>query len=524
MAYEYSELLAQAQSWARAAISQGHLAETSARELFELDLRGPEQLFAGQQAQSRPLIVAFLGGTGVGKSSLLNRLAGQAVAKAGIERPTSHEVTLYHHRSLQIGLLPAKLPLEKTKLAPHDNPQNSHIVWLDMPDFDSVDLANKSLVLEWLPHIDVLLYVVSPERYRDNKAWQLLQAEGGKHAWLFVMNQWDRAVPSQLDDFKQQLAKAGFADPLVLYTSCTEPDDDRFSELLQQLNALSSQQTMLQMTRHNERIRTRALAKLLQGFSRHLGRQDFAGLRQQFSESWRHAEVTFPQGLAWAFHAYSEALANRPDGKNDIAVWDAWAQTRLSDTLENLLQQADQYHIAAKALKPRLELLKTASNKNAAQQIELAGRQALLNPGNALQRFLLRLTGICETLLPILAMLIVGYQVYSGYYHSAAESKAYLGVDFAVHSVLLIGLSWLIPFFLHKKLKPSLQKAALQGLHKGLIQVLSRFKAETDQALLDAEQSSKASRNKLLELVENTEAEREDTSGQDALLKRVLLN
>jgi Uma2 family endonuclease len=42
------------------------------------------------------------------------------------------------------------------------------------------------------PHIDVLVYVVSPERYRDNKAWQLLLAEGGKHAWIFVLNQSDR--------------------------------------------------------------------------------------------------------------------------------------------------------------------------------------------------------------------------------------------------------------------------------------------------------------------------------------------
>lgn len=523
MAYEYSELLARAQNWARTAIAQGHLTETGTRELFELDLRSPDQLFAGRQAQSRPLIVAFIGGTGVGKSSLLNRLAGQPVAKAGIERPTSREVTLYHHRSLQIRQLPVNLPLDKTKLALHDNPQNSHIVWIDMPDFDSIELANKSLVLEWLPHIDVLLYVVSPERYRDNKAWQLLKAEGGKHAWVFVMNQWDRAVPSQLEDFKQQLSKAGFVDPLVLYTSCTEPDDDRFSELLEQLNALSSQQTMLQMTQHNERLRIQELTKLLQRFSQQLGQQDFAGLRQQFFDSWQQAEAVFPQGLAWAFHAYAEALAKRPDGKTDIAVWDAWAQTRFGDILENLLQQADQCHIAGKALKPRLEILKTAIRKNAAQRIELAGRQALVNPGNGLQRFLMRLTSICETLLPILAMLIVGYQVFSGYYHSAAESTAYLGVDFAVHSILLIALSWLIPFFLHKKIQPSLQKAAVQGLQKGLIQVLAGIKAEAEQAVLETEQSSKTCRNSLEELIEQTRADSPATGSGDELLKRVLI-
>ena len=90
----------------------------------------------------------------------------------------------------------------------------------------------------------MLLYVVSPERYRDNKAWQLLLAEGAKHAWLFVMNQWDRGQREQFDDFKQQLAKAGFDDPLIVRTSCTEPDGDEFSELLKQLRVLAGRQNL----------------------------------------------------------------------------------------------------------------------------------------------------------------------------------------------------------------------------------------------------------------------------------------
>ena len=91
-----------------------------------------------------------------------------------------------------------------------------------MPDFDSTEQSNKRQVLEWLPHIDVLIYVVSPERYRDEKAWRLLLAEGGRHAWLFVLNQWDRGQTEQYEDFKQQLHKAGFADPVIFKTICGE--------------------------------------------------------------------------------------------------------------------------------------------------------------------------------------------------------------------------------------------------------------------------------------------------------------
>jgi hypothetical protein len=392
-----------------------------------------------------------------------------------------------------------------------------------MPDFDSVEQANKALVFEWLPHIDVLIYVVSPERYRDNKAWQLLQAEGGKHAWLFVMNQWDRAVTSQLEDFRQQLSKVGFTDPVVLYTSCLEPDADKFVELLEQLNALSSQQAMLQMAQHNQRQRTQALVNLLQNCALILNRQDFNSFREQSAVIWLSAEATIQQGLAWSLQARSESLASRTNEGMDGELWDTWAQSRLGDVLEELLQQADQAQIATKPLRTKLDLVNLWATKHAATQIELAGRAGLLNPGNNLQRFMLRLTGICETLLPLVAMAIVAYQVLYGYYQSTHESIAYLGTDFAVHSILLIGLSWLLPFFLHKKLQPSLQKAALKGLHKGLQQVLLQIKFQIDQSVTEVEDGNKRYTTTLVNFIEQAAQEQDREWVSETLLKRVLV-
>lgn len=522
MAYEYSELLAQAQDWASGAVAQGYLKQNVAQDLFTLDQRSPDQLFASDNLAGRPLIVAFIGGTGVGKSSLLNRLAGQAIAKAGVERPTSREVTLYHHRSLQLQQIPGNLPLEKTRVSQHDNSQNAHIAWIDMPDFDSVEQANKTLVFEWLPHIDVLIYVVSPERYRDNKAWQLLQDEGGKHAWVFVMNQWDRAVMAQLEDFQQQLAKAGFSQPVVVYTSCTEPETDQFSELLVQLDTLSSEQSMQQMTRHHKRLRMQALVETLQSILQALQSQNYSGFREQSVSSWLSAEAVIQQGLAWSLQAHSQTLANRTAAVEDHTLWDAWAQSRLSDALEELLQQADQAQIAVMPLRGKLQHIRQWATKNAGMQIELAGRAGMVNPGNKLQRFLLRLTGIGETLLPIVAMAIVAYQVLTGYYQSAHDSMAYLGVDFAVHSILLIGLSWLIPFFLHKKLQPSLQKAALNGLKKGLRQVLLQIQFQIEQAVAEVEQGNQVCTNGLIKLIQSVTQQQASVSISEPLLKRVL--
>ena len=54
----------------------------------------PSDLFSNAE---RPLVVGLFGGTGVGKSSLLNRLADADIARTGVVRPTSMEITVYLH-------------------------------------------------------------------------------------------------------------------------------------------------------------------------------------------------------------------------------------------------------------------------------------------------------------------------------------------------------------------------------------------------------------------------------------------
>ncbi|CAD6878910.1 hypothetical protein [Methylomonas albis] len=527
MAYDYSELLAEARQWAESAHAEGRLSAEQAQLLTTIDTRSTESLFAASPTDSdaRPLIVAFMGGTGVGKSSLLNRLAGQAIAKAGIERPTSREVTLYHHQSLAINKLPAGLPLDSIKISQHNDAANSHIVWIDMPDFDSVELSNKRLVLEWLPHIDVLLYVVSPERYRDNKAWQLLLAEGAKHAWLFVMNQWDRGQPVQYDDFKRQLGKAGFTDPLIFRTSCSEAGSDEFAVLLEQLRQLSGRHSVAQLEQRGEQLRRQHLKQTLQQLAEDFSAQDYGQLQQNFDALWQHTEASLQHGLAWPIKQLAQFWAENLGQAADIKLWDDWAQNRLNDLLDELVLQAAQANIPGKPLKNALQNVREHTGKNLTAQSELAGRQALLQPGNSAQRFMLRFTAICETVLPLAAMGAVGYQVFSGYYHSAADATAtaYLGTDFAVHSVLLIGLSWLIPFFLHKKIQPSLQKAALKGLQKGLQQVLAELRAEIKQALKAEQQHNELLQQQLQAMLAKCSVEPVVAIEQGSLLGRVLL-
>ncbi|MDQ7090835.1 MAG: GTPase [Methylococcales bacterium] len=471
MDYKYSELVQQSKDWALQ-VEKNHWLETEQlAPLLTIEQASPQSLLSS--TDERPLIVAFMGGTGVGKSTLLNRLAKQAIAKTGIERPTSYEVTLYHHYSLSLQSLPEKFPLDKIKTASHTDDTHKNIIWVDMPDFDSTELANKQLVLQWLPHIDVLIYVVSPDRYRDHKAWQLLLSEGQKHGWLFVFNQWDLGQIEQYEDFKNQLTEAGFNDPLIFRSSCTEQADDEFPPLLETITALATKNTISQLEQQSSHIKKQQLQQQLQHYLPLLGsEQDFIELRQHWKQQWLSTKNSLSDGFSWEMSQYASQYAEKEGQlsakKNPLYLWGTWAQNRFDDVLDELILTADQLKLATIPLRKNLTPIRTRVGDTLDQQVELRCRQALINPGNILHRGLLKLSRFCEIVFPLLTMSGVGYQLFLGFYQSAQDKQDYLGIDFAVHSSLLIGISWLLPYFIHKKMQPSLQKAALRGLNQGL--------------------------------------------------------
>ncbi len=488
MAYDYSELVEKTKRWSEQALAAGWLNPEAAHTLSEFDIRTPEALFNDNGA--RPLIVAFMGGTGVGKSSLLNRLAGKAIAKSGIERPTSREVTLFHHQSVAIHNLPEKMPVEKVRVAQHDDEAKKNIVWIDMPDFDSTEQSNKALVFEWLPHIDVLIYVVSPERYRDEKAWKLLLSEGHRHAWLFVLNQWDRGQQAQYEDFKLQLGQAGFVEPIIFKTVCGETTyPDEFAKLESTILSLSNQRVVAELEQRGTQIRKAELKQKLQASLQLLGSPStFKKAEDIWQKQWHITTTQLQQGFVWpiqklaAYYADHAAdlisLSGSSSDQTTNALWDDWAQARFGDALDEFIVNVDQLGLPTTPLKNQLPAIRNKAAKIVHAQTELHVRQALANPGNVLHRAFLKFVRFCEIFLPLAAISWVGYQVFIGYYESNSTHEHYLGVDFAIHSSLLIVISWLIPWFILKKLKPSLEKSALRGLNKGLDNAISMVDGE----------------------------------------------
>jgi len=499
MAYDYSELLQRVEDWAQQASELGWLnpQQLPLTHVKKEDFFSPLEKAGGEDLrESRPLIVAFMGGTGVGKSSLLNRLAGKPIAKSGMTRPTSKEVTLFHHREITL----KNLPLTDIRVANHDDNAQKNVVWIDMPDFDSTDTHNKELVLNWLPHIDVLIYVVSPERYRDEKAWRLLLAEGATHAWLFVLNQWDRGVFEQADDFEKQLKLAGFNAPLIFKTNCQNASppfeggrggcalNDEFCQLTETLTSLATQKTIEQLETHGKHVRIHQLQEQLQNYLVPFGNETvLKKLPHHWNSNWKKTAAQLQQGFAWRLQPLAEHFAQHVNdllnSKNVISLWDEWAQTRFDDALNMLIIDAQKLGFPIAPLELELLPLREKAQKQFNSHVELQTRQALAQRGNIVQRALLKFVAMAEIVLPLAAMSWVGFQVINGYYESNQTHDHYLNVDFAIHSTLVCGLSWLVPFFILKKCQPSLEKCAVRGLNKGISQGFTSLTVEVMTAI-----------------------------------------
>src|SRR5438067_4955976 len=64
------------------------------------------------------LVIVLMGGTGVGKSTLLNALAGGDIAQASVARPTTRDPIVYYHESVRTDRLDPVL--RHCRLVPHD--------------------------------------------------------------------------------------------------------------------------------------------------------------------------------------------------------------------------------------------------------------------------------------------------------------------------------------------------------------------------------------------------------------------
>jgi energy-coupling factor transporter ATP-binding protein EcfA2 len=198
----------------------------ASRATLEGGIEGMDRARAGL---SGGLWILLLGGTGVGKSTLLDALAGKDIAPVSARRPTTVRTTFYAHREASLGPL-GEVPAGAGELAAHSIEALRDKVVIDPPDFDSAVDANRRRLMPLLDAADLVVVVADGEKYRDEALYELLARYRGEKAFLFVMNKLDLGLTDDVrDDFRAALEGAGFDSPRMLAVSAREAFEARVS-------------------------------------------------------------------------------------------------------------------------------------------------------------------------------------------------------------------------------------------------------------------------------------------------------
>jgi ABC-type multidrug transport system fused ATPase/permease subunit len=156
-----------------------------------------------------PIVVATFGGTGTGKSTLVNALVGQEVSQSGRQRPTTTMPILLVHPDFETNAL--GLDLSQFQVKKIDTPMLRDLVIIDCPDPDTSEGAdsgsNLARLRAILPHCDVLLYVSTQQKYRSARISEELADAAAGCRLVFVQTHADQDSDIR-DDWKQNLAPA----------------------------------------------------------------------------------------------------------------------------------------------------------------------------------------------------------------------------------------------------------------------------------------------------------------------------
>jgi energy-coupling factor transporter ATP-binding protein EcfA2 len=137
-----------------------------------------------------PVLVALVGSTGAGKSTLVNSIVGAKVSLTGIRRPTTNSPVLACHPD-DIGwfaenvFLPTLPRVRQQGLAmpgrdgllvlAGNEGMPKGVALLDTPDIDSVVAAHHEFAHQFLDASDLWLFVTTASRYADAPVWELLR-------------------------------------------------------------------------------------------------------------------------------------------------------------------------------------------------------------------------------------------------------------------------------------------------------------------------------------------------------------
>lgn len=252
-----------------------------------------ERLSRRRELSTEHTIIGFFGATGSGKSTLFNAVAGYPIARSAPTRPTTSAVQaavwgaedsdeLLDWLGIENRVYPQSTefirdvgrqtpnaasaqpaPNAVTEPVPglfnrirrmvgrgETRTRTGGLILLDMPDFDSVTTANRELAARMMRYVDVLVWVVDPQKYADaviHSEFMVPLAASGAQT-LCVLNQADKLAPSEVPAVLASLThlmqtegtdRHLLAPPLVL-SARTGEGMDALRDLLAQVAAAKS--------------------------------------------------------------------------------------------------------------------------------------------------------------------------------------------------------------------------------------------------------------------------------------------
>jgi len=191
-------------------------------------------------------VVALAGSTGSGKSSLFNAIAGLDLARVGVRRPTTAEPLACTWGVQGVAPLLDWLGIPRHHQVPKESLLDSGeqdgldgLVLLDMPDHDSTDLSHRLQVDRLVKFVDLLVWVVDPQKYADAALHEryLRPMAGHSAVTVVVLNHIDTLTPVDtkacVDDLRRLLVRDGFYEVRIVATSAvTGAGMDEFRDML----------------------------------------------------------------------------------------------------------------------------------------------------------------------------------------------------------------------------------------------------------------------------------------------------
>lgn len=178
-----------------------------------------------REALGDATVVALAGATGSGKSTLFNALSGSEVSTPGVRRPTTGIAHASVWGAEGADRLLDWLEVPRRHRVEHPDPALDGLVLLDLPDHDSVRLEHRLEVDRLVELVDVLVWVLDPQKYADAAVHERYLAPLAGHAGVLVvvLNQTDRldepSARACLADLRRLLDAEGLATTPMLATA-----------------------------------------------------------------------------------------------------------------------------------------------------------------------------------------------------------------------------------------------------------------------------------------------------------------